>query len=539
VAAIPAAGRAALRREEADLDQALRGTLALESEARRLSRLIEFTDPTKPEGIHARLAPWCESTGGDYAWVFDNPEDSVTRRLSAGHAVIGFDVTEFLDHEVARSPVTLYLFHLVRQLLDGRRLVCWMDEFWRLLADPAFESFAKDGPKTWRKLNGVMCLATQSASDVLQSPISRTIIEQTPTKIFFPNADANAEDYIGGFGLTEREFKLVSEQLEPGSRMFLVKQGHHSIVCQLDLKGFETELAVISGRAGEIERMHRLIQEHGSGPCALAGAFSGRGDGEWQLRFAFWLKGNFLKELTMGKISARVGFLGALAAFILAPAARAQMAVIDVSSILQLAQQVRLMDQELQTAQNDLNQARQAYQSMTGSRGMQNLLSGTVRNYLPANWTQVQAAMNGTGGAYSALAASIQASVTANAVLSPSAVAALSPTEQSLLQSQRQNTALLQAVSQQALSTTSSRFASIQQLINTIGSATDPKAILDLQARIAAEHGMLQTDQSKLQALYQAAQAEETAQRQRAREQAIVDSGSLRQLPAMGLQARN
>ena len=98
--------------------------------------------------------------------------------------------------------MTLYLFHLVRQLLDGRRLVCWMDEFWRLLADPAFENFAKEGPKTWRKLNGVMCLATQSASDVLQSPISRTIIEQTPTKIFFPNVDANAEEYIAGFGLT-------------------------------------------------------------------------------------------------------------------------------------------------------------------------------------------------------------------------------------------------------------------------------------------------------------------------------------------------
>ncbi len=46
-----------------------------------------------------------------------------------------------------------------------------MDEFWRLLADPAFESFAKDAPKTWRKLNGVMCVVTQSASDVLESPI--------------------------------------------------------------------------------------------------------------------------------------------------------------------------------------------------------------------------------------------------------------------------------------------------------------------------------------------------------------------------------
>jgi type IV secretion system protein VirB5 len=237
----------------------------------------------------------------------------------------------------------------------------------------------------------------------------------------------------------------------------------------------------------------------------------------------------------MGKTITRVRSVGILAAFILAPAARAQMAVIDVSSIQQLLQQVRLMQQELQTAQNDLNQAQQAYQSMTGSRGMQNLLSGTVRNYLPASWTQVQAAMNGTGGAYSALAGSIRASVTANAVLSPSAVAALSPTEQSLLQSQRQNTALLQAVSQQALSTTSSRFASTQQLINTIGSATDPKAILDLQARIAAEQGMSQTDQSKLQALYQAAQAQEAAEHVRAREQAIADSGSLRQLPPIGL----
>src|SRR5713101_3910373 len=139
-----------------------------------------------------------------------------------------------------------------------------MDEFWRLLADPAFEGFAKDGPKTWRKLNGVMCLATQSASDVLQSPISRTIVEQTPTKIFFPNSDANAVDYITGFGLTEREFKLIKEQLEPGSRMFLVKQGHHSVVCQLDLKGFDAELAVISGRAGEVERMYSIMTEVGT-----------------------------------------------------------------------------------------------------------------------------------------------------------------------------------------------------------------------------------------------------------------------------------
>ena len=250
-------------RQQADLDQALSATLALEAAARRLSRLIEFLDPTDPEGVHARLAPWCRATGGDYAWAFDNIEDSVVPRMT-GRTVIGFDVTEFLNHGLVRAPVTLYLFHLVRQLLDGRRLVCWMDEFWRLLADPAFESFAKDGPKTWRKLNGVMCLATQSPSDVLDSGISRTIVEQTPTKVFFPNAHAVADEYIKGFGLTEREFRLIRDEIQPCSRMFLVKQGHHSVVCQLDLQGLDAELAVISGRANQLARMQKIIAVEGN-----------------------------------------------------------------------------------------------------------------------------------------------------------------------------------------------------------------------------------------------------------------------------------
>jgi len=259
-------------REEGDLDAALIGTLALEPSARRLSRLIEFTDATRSEGIHMRLARWCESTQGHYAWVFDNAEDTLVGQLAKA-SLFGVDVTEFLDNALTRAPVTLYLFHVIRQLLDGRKFVCWMDEFWKLLSDPSFEGFAKDGPKTWRKLNGVMCLATQSASDVLDSPISRTIIEQTPTKILFPNPDANAAEYIEGFGLSEREFKLIKEQIEPGSRQFLIKQGHYSVVCQLDLKGFDAELKVISGRASTVEELQRLIARTGPDPRQWLPAF--------------------------------------------------------------------------------------------------------------------------------------------------------------------------------------------------------------------------------------------------------------------------
>jgi type IV secretion system protein VirB4 len=113
-----------------------------------------------------------------------------------------------------------------------------------------------------------MCLATQSPSDVLDSPISRTLVEQTPTKVFFPNADANRAEYCEGFGLTEREFRLIKQQLEPGSRMFLIKQAHHSVVCQLDLKGFDGELAVISGRTREVQRMRQIISSTGADPNA-------------------------------------------------------------------------------------------------------------------------------------------------------------------------------------------------------------------------------------------------------------------------------
>ena len=253
-------------REEADLEIALHGTLALEPAARRLSRLIEFLDPTTPEGVYARLSKWCELTTGDYAWAFDNPQDLIVPRFS-GHPLLGFDCTDLIHHPIARAPMTAYLLHLIGGLLGTRRLVCFLDEFQALLSDPTFAGFADTALPTWRKLDGVMCLSTQSPHKVLQSPISRSVIEQTPTKIYLPNTEATREDYITGFNLTEREYRLIKEQLEPGSRRFLIKQGRHSVVCQLDLKGFGEELAVISARSHTVELMNRLIEEFGADPA--------------------------------------------------------------------------------------------------------------------------------------------------------------------------------------------------------------------------------------------------------------------------------
>jgi type IV secretion system protein VirB5 len=214
-------------------------------------------------------------------------------------------------------------------------------------------------------------------------------------------------------------------------------------------------------------------------------------------------------------------FIASLAA---APAAWAQWAVVDAPAVVQLIQEVQTTAQQLQTAKDQLLQAQQALQTMTGDRGMEQLLSGTSRNYLPSDWTQVTGALQGSG-AFSSLSADVQAIVTANAVLSPQRLAALSPGEQQLIQNSRQWSAMQQALSHQALSNASNRFASIQSLIAAIPSATDQKAILDLQARISAELGMLQNEQTKLLVLNQATQAQESSLRQQAWEQVVDGHG--------------
>jgi type IV secretion system protein VirB5 len=173
---------------------------------------------------------------------------------------------------------------------------------------------------------------------------------------------------------------------------------------------------------------------------------------------------------------------------------------------------------------------------MRGTRGMEQLLAGTVRNYLPEDWATLEAALRQASATHAGLGAQIRAIMDANAVLTSAHLDALSPYEREQIEAARRTAAMLQALTRDALSTTSGRFSALQQLIAAIRSAGDQKAVLDLQARIAAEQGMLQNEQTKLDVLYRTAQAEEWARVQRSREQAIAGIGSLRRLPSMGLE---
>lgn len=248
--------------DERRLALGVQAVMALPPEARSLGELRAFLGHADPQGPGARLERWCR--GGALGWVLDNDADEVS--LDAGF--LGFDVTAFLDDATTRGPILSYLFHRVEGLLDGRRLVLAVDEFWKALLDPAFRDVVNDKLKTIRKLNGLVVLATQSPADALRSPIAHSILEQCPTQILLPNGRADARDYRDGLKLTEAEFHAVREDLTVGGRRFLLKQGGASVACELDLAGMDDLVAVLSGRASTVRLMDRLIAEHGPDPRA-------------------------------------------------------------------------------------------------------------------------------------------------------------------------------------------------------------------------------------------------------------------------------
>jgi len=264
---VGAAERPLSVQEERAIDDAILALGPLPAERRSLSALRTLLGQRDAGGVGARLEKWCR--GGALAWVLDNDADA----LSLDARFLGFDMTHVLDNAQVRTPMMMYLFHRIGGLVDGRRLVVDIDEFWKSLGDEAFLDLAENGLRTYRKQNAFMVFGTTQADEVLASRIARTIVGQCATKIFLPDPHANERDYIEGFGLTRREFALVREELAPESRQFLIKQGLNSVVAELRLDGLDDELAVLSGRIETVALLDQIRGRRGDDPADWLEAF--------------------------------------------------------------------------------------------------------------------------------------------------------------------------------------------------------------------------------------------------------------------------
>ena len=243
-------------REEEDIFRAVENILDTPMHLRSMANFQKSLPNMGDDGLFIRMRKW--TTGNSLGWVFDNPVDTID--LEKAH-IIGFDYTELIDNPEVRVPVINYLLHRLEALIDGRPLIYVMDEFWKILdGKGGLKEFAKNKQKTIRKQNGLGIFATQSPEDALASDIAAALIEQTATMILLPNPNASREDYVDGLKLTDAEYQVVVG-LDERSRCFLVKQGHASAVCQLNLRGMDDALAVISASTDNIEIMHDVLQQ--------------------------------------------------------------------------------------------------------------------------------------------------------------------------------------------------------------------------------------------------------------------------------------
>jgi type IV secretion system protein VirB4 len=238
--------------------QAVEGNYKLAPADRALAKIAPFFGLPRPGTPAARLAMW--HSNGPYQNLFGNAMDLLT----LGSGITGFEMGPILQNPQTLAPVLLYLFHRIHLVLDGTPTMIVLDEAWALLDNPLFAPKIKDWLKTLRKRNALVVFATQSVEDASNSSISDTLVQQSATQIYLPNAKAT-DAYRTVFKLSERELETL-RTLDPASRCFLIRHGRDSLVAKLDLSGMNDLISVLSGRAETVARLDRIREKVGDDP---------------------------------------------------------------------------------------------------------------------------------------------------------------------------------------------------------------------------------------------------------------------------------
>ena len=199
-----------------------------------------------------------------------------------------------------------------------------------------------------------------------------------------------------------------------------------------------------------------------------------------------------------------------------APVAHAQMAVIDVAAIKQLVAQINYWKQQIGRDAEGTQPTAADARGVDGSAGN----AGVAAAERPAAQLPAEGLGGGGAGARRAeravrgtRAGGERNACAQRAVLDGGRLAALGDGERESLLEGRRAAAGLAVMTREAYAQAGARFASLAQLVQAIGTATDAKAIADLQGRIAAEQAMLENEQAKLALLAQMAEAEGQAAR--------------------------
>jgi len=220
---------------------------------------------------------------------------------------------------------------------------------------------------------------------------------------------------------------------------------------------------------------------------------------------------------------ARLALIAALS--LAAGAARAQQIVYDPSAYGKLIEQAQTGLRQLEQLRAQVAEARRLYDGFNHNSGVNGLatpLSNPALRAILPDAAAFAAAANGDLAALGRIGALAGQIRSANRLFSPPAD---DPQGQALARAgdlAARDLALGEAVADAG----AQRLAGLQQLQGALDTAPDARAVLDLQARLAAEQAMIANDQMRLQGIAIAQAAEARLARQRELERVAADNAA-------------
>lgn len=199
--------------------------------------------------------------------------------------------------------------------------------------------------------------------------------------------------------------------------------------------------------------------------------------------------------------------------------ANAQLAVFDganaantAQSIIQLKAQLDQLKSTYDTVTNHLAEAKRMTAAVTGVRNLGDVFNNpAIRQYLPGDVKRIYD--KASLGGYAGISGSVDEILKAEGLTGTTAEKMASIQER-----QRRSAATTKLIGEDAFEGARQRLAQLDQLQSKINQTEDPKAIADLQARIAIEQANMQNESTKLQLLQMMAQAEERLAAQQSHE---------------------
>jgi type IV secretion system protein VirB5 len=234
------------------------------------------------------------------------------------------------------------------------------------------------------------------------------------------------------------------------------------------------------------------------------------------------------------KLCLRLAAFAAVALLSASPAG-AQQIVHDPINYASLIQQAQTALSQLQQLRAQLTQGQQLYASLNTASNVGSIAgqlnTPSLRAFLP-DVTAFEAAAKGDFSGLAQLGQQAQTIRQANRLYTPPAS---DPMGQDL-EAAGDRAARDMALGQQTAATGAQRLTGLQTLNASIDGAADARAVLDLQARLLAEHAMIANDQMRLQGLAMTQAAEDRMAAQRTQERAAAAAQARLQLYQSGFQ---